>query len=85
MLDKNLGLNEEFFRESFISGLKGEIKHLVKMFKPIDLKTAIQLARLQEASLEAKKPKPWPTKNNTLTTHTYHTNQPSFNGNTTNN
>jgi hypothetical protein len=62
LLAKNLGLNEEFFLSSFISGLKGEIRHQVRMFKPTDLHSAIELARLQEAAIEAKKFKPWPNK-----------------------
>ncbi|TXG52963.1 hypothetical protein EZV62_022132 [Acer yangbiense] len=83
MLDKNMGLSEELFLESFISGFKGEIKHFVKMFNPLDLKTAIHLARLQEASIEAKKTKTWlakpdtyPTQNQPLSKQNTPTTQP---------
>ncbi|KAK3204474.1 hypothetical protein Dsin_018520 [Dipteronia sinensis] len=66
LLAKNLRLKDEFLIASFVSGLKREIKHDVKKFNPWpDLKTAIQIARLQEASLEAKKYKPWPAKRQT--------------------
>ncbi|KAK3230913.1 hypothetical protein Dsin_002794 [Dipteronia sinensis] len=68
---KNLGLSEEFFLSSFVSGLKDEIRHPVRVFKSTSIHHAIELARLQEASLELKKLKPWSNKfNHTVNTHT---------------
>ncbi|KAL5709495.1 hypothetical protein ACHQM5_020179 [Ranunculus cassubicifolius] len=58
MLLKNKGLTESFFVDSFVSGLKEEIRHTVLMFRPTTLNHAISLARLQEATMESMdKPK----------------------------
>ena len=58
VLSKNKGLSEEFFVDSFLSGLKDEIRLTIKMFNPKTLNHAYSLARLQEATLEfAKKGK----------------------------
>ncbi|TXG51683.1 hypothetical protein EZV62_024207 [Acer yangbiense] len=65
LLAKNLKLKDEFFIASIVSGLKGEIKHDEKKFNPTNLKIAIHISRLQEASLDAKKYKPWPAKTQT--------------------
>ncbi|KAL5759714.1 hypothetical protein ACOSQ2_018552 [Xanthoceras sorbifolium] len=56
---KGYGLGDGFFLESFLSGLKSEIKNQVKMFSPTDLKTAIHLARLLEAAIEPKRSRLW--------------------------
>ncbi|TXG71290.1 hypothetical protein EZV62_006225 [Acer yangbiense] len=72
LISKNLGLSDEFFLACFVSGLKGEIRNSVKMFHPPDLKSAIHLARLQEAAIEAKKFKPWPNKPTPNTTPNSH-------------
>ncbi|TXG72376.1 hypothetical protein EZV62_000955 [Acer yangbiense] len=58
LIARNLGLSDEFFLACFMSGLKGEIINLVKMFKPPDLNATIQLARLQEAAVNAKRINP---------------------------
>ncbi|KAL5767431.1 hypothetical protein ACOSQ2_014214 [Xanthoceras sorbifolium] len=59
LMAKGYGMGEGFFLESFLSGLKSEIKNQVKMFNPTDLKAAIHLARLLEAAIEPRKNKPW--------------------------
>ena len=69
LLTKNLGLTKECFLLGFVSGLNDEVRHQVRMFKPIELKPAIQLNRLQEASLDSKRNRTWPEKPN------YNTNQ----------
>ncbi|KAF5188489.1 hypothetical protein FRX31_021924 [Thalictrum thalictroides] len=51
MLMKNPKLPEGYFIDSFLSGLKGEIKHHVQMFEPESLKRAISLARLEEEAV----------------------------------
>lgn len=45
------GLSEEFLVSCFISGLRDDIQPGVRIFKPKDLLTAIELARLQEEQL----------------------------------
>lgn len=52
MLVRNPKLDELYFVSSFISGLKEEIKPMVKMFKPQSLTKAFEVAELQECSLE---------------------------------
>ncbi|KAL5722152.1 hypothetical protein ACHQM5_005709 [Ranunculus cassubicifolius] len=52
MLIANPGLTEAYFVDSFVSGLKEEIRHTVLMFKPKTLIHAITLAKLQETTLE---------------------------------
>ncbi|KAL5794304.1 hypothetical protein ACOSP7_002898 [Xanthoceras sorbifolium] len=59
LMAKGYGMGERFFLESFLSGLKSEIKNQVKMFNPTDLKAAIHLARLLEAAIEPRKNRPW--------------------------
>ncbi|KAF5190358.1 hypothetical protein FRX31_020067 [Thalictrum thalictroides] len=46
VLLKNKHLKEEYFVDSFISGLKDEIKHQVQMFHPKEMHVAISVARL---------------------------------------
>ena len=52
MLTKNPKLDESYFISSFISGLKEEIKPMVKMFKPQALSKAFEVVELQEYALE---------------------------------
>lgn len=52
MLMKNPKLDEQYFVSSFISGLKDEIRPMVKMFKPEKLSKAFDIAVLQEQSMD---------------------------------
>nr|XP_027064416.1 uncharacterized protein LOC113690623 [Coffea arabica] len=54
MLIRNPKLDESYFVSSFISGLKDEIKTMVKMFKPHTLPKAFEIAELQENALETQ-------------------------------
>nr|XP_027071740.1 uncharacterized protein LOC113696535 [Coffea arabica] len=54
MLTKNPKLDESYFVFSFISGLKEEIKPMVKMFRPQTLTKAFEVAELQEYALEVQ-------------------------------
>ncbi|XP_027066512.1 uncharacterized protein [Coffea arabica] len=54
MLLRNPKLDELYFVSSFISGLKEEIRPMVKMFKPQTLAKAFEVAELQECSLEVQ-------------------------------
>ncbi|XP_071913949.1 uncharacterized protein [Coffea arabica] len=54
MLTKNPKLDESYFISSFTSGLKEEIKPMVKMFKPQTLSKAFEVADLQEYALEVQ-------------------------------
>ncbi|XP_027102590.1 uncharacterized protein [Coffea arabica] len=54
MLTKNPRLDESYFVSSFISGLKEEIKPMVKMFRPQTLTKAFEVAELQEYALEVQ-------------------------------
>ena len=68
VLAKNKHLTEQYFVDSFLSGLKDEIKITVQMFGPKTLSHAFSLAKLQEAALENAKKNRLPTKfNNSLT------------------
>ncbi|GKA73828.1 hypothetical protein Tco_0780130, partial [Tanacetum coccineum] len=66
-----LQLSPEYGLSCFVDGLKEEIQGMVMMFKPQTVHEAYCLAKLQEATLEARKPKelirtsplPIPTKN----------------------
>ncbi|XP_027175053.1 uncharacterized protein LOC113774658 [Coffea eugenioides] len=58
MLIRNPRLDEGYFISSFISGLKDEIKPMVKMFKPQTLSKAFEVAELQECSLETMSKQP---------------------------
>ncbi|GFZ15698.1 hypothetical protein Acr_25g0001070 [Actinidia rufa] len=53
LANKTQNLPESFFTSCFISGLKGEIKANVLMFRPTNTTKAIGLAKLQENSIEA--------------------------------
>ena len=46
MMIRNQHLDEEYFVSSFISGLKDEIKTMIKMVKPATLSEAFELAAL---------------------------------------
>lgn len=48
MLIRNPLLNEPYFISSFISGLKEEVKSMVKMLNPESLTKAYEIDRLQE-------------------------------------
>lgn len=52
MLIKNRSLTEEYFVSSFTSGLKDEVKPMVKMFKPTTLLGAFEVVHLQEQALK---------------------------------
>ncbi|XP_027183746.1 uncharacterized protein LOC113782033 [Coffea eugenioides] len=54
MLLRNPKLDELYFVSSFFSGLKEEIRPMVKMFKPQTLAKAFEVAELQECSLEVQ-------------------------------
>nr|XP_027093474.1 uncharacterized protein LOC113713862 [Coffea arabica] len=54
MLLRNPKLDELYFVSSFVSGLKEEIRPMVKMFKPQSLAKAFEVAELQECSLEVQ-------------------------------
>ena len=52
MLIKNRNLDESYFISSFISGLKEEIKPMLRMLKPATLTEAFELSQWQEYSLK---------------------------------
>ncbi|KAL4278859.1 hypothetical protein GQ457_03G027370 [Hibiscus cannabinus] len=52
MLQLNANLNEDYFVSSFISGLKEELKHKVKVHEPKSLADAYRKATLYEISME---------------------------------
>ncbi|XP_071917152.1 uncharacterized protein [Coffea arabica] len=52
MMIKNQNLDENYFIFSFISGLKEEIKPMIKMLKPATLAEAFALSQWQEYSLK---------------------------------
>lgn len=56
-LASRLNLNEEYLLSCYMGGLEEEIKLAVRMFGPKTLQQAHCLAKLQEASLNAKKGK----------------------------
>lgn len=45
-------LTDQYFVSSFISGLKDELRSMVKMMMPTTVRQAIEKARLQELTLE---------------------------------
>ncbi|KAL4310801.1 hypothetical protein GQ457_01G015560 [Hibiscus cannabinus] len=67
MLQINPSLDEEYFVSSFISGLKDELKHRVKVHEPRTVTDAFRKAMLYELSLEidAKRTKTPPYKSMT--------------------
>ena len=52
MMIRNRNLDETYFISSFISGLKEEIKPMIKMLKPATLAEAFELSQWQEYSLK---------------------------------
>lgn len=48
-------LPEEYYIKSFISGLKPDIRDMVMILKPLSLPQAINIAKLQESTLERQK------------------------------
>lgn len=52
MLHKDPRLSESYFISSFVSGVKEEIKPMIKMMKPTTQLEAFEVALLQEQSLE---------------------------------
>lgn len=52
MLMKIPQLEESYFVSSFVSGLKEEIKPMLKMLKLTELSATFETARLQEYSLQ---------------------------------
>lgn len=57
-MNKLTGLSEQHKLSCFLSGLKDEIRLRVKMFNPINLGTAFDLAKIQEKFINSSK-KPW--------------------------
>ena len=51
MLARNPHLTEQYFVSSFISGLKEELKPMVRLMKPQNLLDVFEVAQLQEQSL----------------------------------
>ncbi|XP_027088658.1 uncharacterized protein [Coffea arabica] len=51
MMIKNPHLDEEYFISSFISGLKDEIKTMIRMLRPTTLSQTFEMATLQEDAL----------------------------------
>lgn len=52
MLQGNRSLSEDYFIRSFLSGLKEELKSMVMIMRPQTLAQAVQVAKLQETSVE---------------------------------
>lgn len=52
MLQYDYYLPGSFVLESFVGGLKPEIRSFVKAFKPTSIASAIEYARLQEENIE---------------------------------
>ncbi|XP_027127715.2 uncharacterized protein [Coffea arabica] len=52
MMIRNRNLDEKYFISSFLSGLKEEIKPMIKMLKPVTLVEAFELSQWQEYSLK---------------------------------
>lgn len=55
MIQRNPGLPDQYFLDSFVGGLKPSLKPFVRAFKPQALAAAVEYARLQEETLEATK------------------------------
>ncbi|GMI63964.1 hypothetical protein HRI_000065700 [Hibiscus trionum] len=68
MLQLNSSLSENYFVSSFVSGLKEELRHKIKVHPPKDLSEAFRQARLIELSLDFEhKRQKYPTKSFTPT------------------
>lgn len=61
-------LPESYFVSSFISGLRDDLRFVVKMLGPVSVRQAAKKARLQEVTWEAvfKKNRPWPQGGSTV-------------------
>lgn len=53
MPQRNPLLPEEYFLDSFMGGLKPNLKHFVRAFKPATLVDVVEYARLQNATIQA--------------------------------
>lgn len=53
MIKFNPGLTESYFISSFVSGLKEEIRPLIKIFKPTSLDQGFEQAKLQKQFVQA--------------------------------
>lgn len=51
MKNKDKHYTKEYFALNFISGLKNEIKYVMKLLKPPTLNEALSLAKFQESAL----------------------------------
>ncbi|CAL1367887.1 unnamed protein product [Linum trigynum] len=60
MLRYNVALLEEYFISSFVSGLEEDLRPIVTMMRPQSLVDALKIAKLEEASNEAKR-REWKT------------------------
>ncbi|XP_048503129.1 uncharacterized protein LOC125498867 [Beta vulgaris subsp. vulgaris] len=58
MLQRNPLLPEQYFLDSFIGGLKPNLKPFVKAFKPTSLNAAVEYARLQHESIQTTRFQP---------------------------
>jgi len=56
MIQKTPCLPDDFFIDSFVGGLKPQLKPFVKALRPTTLSEAVVYARLQEETIEAMKP-----------------------------
>nr|XP_017233536.1 PREDICTED: uncharacterized protein LOC108207610 [Daucus carota subsp. sativus] len=52
LLSRNPHLDEKYFISSFISGLKMELKPMVRLMKPMTLMDAVEIAQYQEQTVE---------------------------------
>ena len=52
LLNRNPHLDEKYFISSFISGLKIELKPMVRLMKPMTLMDAVEIAQYQEQTVE---------------------------------
>lgn len=52
MKHKHGQLDEEYFVNRFINGLKGEVKHMVEPLSPVTIEQAILMVRKQEGLLD---------------------------------
>lgn len=44
--------DQHYTKEYFVSGLNGEIKYMVQLFKPATLSDALRLAKMQEFAVK---------------------------------
>ncbi|KAL4325963.1 hypothetical protein GQ457_11G022560 [Hibiscus cannabinus] len=81
MIQQNPHLEETYFVSSFLSGLKEELRHRVKIHQPQSLNEAYRQAKLHELSLEIEskkfRPKPYSFTNPQMTTKPVHQSSPA--------